>query len=113
MSNGQGAAYWAAAGALLGLGGILIFSAGLPLVVVGGILLIYGLARALRLDLVWVGGVAGGLLPAGVLGVQYAAAAGQPGTEFPPGYLALAGSLAVIGLGAGLWGLLPTRRARR
>ena len=65
MSTGR-ALYWLLTGAVIGFGIIAILSIGLPFLILGALLAVFGAVR-LGIREFWVGVVSAGLVPAGIL----------------------------------------------
>jgi len=97
--------YWSLTGAVLGLSAPLIFSLGMPLLLLGVILLFYGARRRLAPESRWVSYVVLGAAPALLLAYSYLAnpscsAGSSPCLAFSPDYLAVVAFFGVVALGA-------------
>jgi hypothetical protein len=100
--------YWAATGAILGLGLITIFSVGLPLLLLAAGLVLFGF-KCLGPSRFWVTPVSMGAVPALVLVYDYFTA-DRSTVWFPDGYLAVAAVFAAISAAGAILGLLEIRR---
>ena len=110
--------YWVIAGALMGFGFLLVFSIGIPLLLVGAVMILYGIKK-IGANGFWAALIAMGVAPASLMMYQFLTADRCPpvgGTAscvfFPNGYLyvvALFGAIALAGI---VWELLRLFRGR-
>ena len=111
MDSRQASLYWALAGALVGIGGFLLYSLGVPLLLIGLGLLAYGVGRRLRLDYVWATLVTLGLVPAGLVAFDYLATR-PPAAGITGGLLFTELLFLAIGLAGCVLERITARRAR-
>jgi len=104
------ALYWTAAGAIMGLGMIAIFSIGLALLLLAAGLVLLGFKR-FGSGRLWATLVGMGLAPAFTLTYDYLTA-DRTTVSFPDGYLAIPALFLAISIIGAVLGLIQTRRHR-
>jgi hypothetical protein len=108
FATGTGALYWAAAGAIMGLGMITVFSIGLPLLLLAAALVLLGFKR-FGSGRLWATMVGMGVAPAFTLTYDYLTA-DRTTVSFPDGYLTIPALFLAISIIGAVLGLIERQR---
>jgi hypothetical protein len=109
VNTWQSITYWALIGATFGLGSVLVFSVGIPLMLLGLVLVIYAVNKQSRTGYAWVSLVTLGLAPAILLASQYLVPGPSEVLE-PDSYVLLILLFVAIAIAGAGWGIWVRRR---